>query len=114
MHRGVDPMTLPSAFLTGVLLMAPFGAFGSFLFSPFHFMSSRGNSSAHLWHIGESAARQRAFLTVGMTGAIANHMMKQMKKFNHAKWNARECGRANEKMGAICPETGCVKLPSSQ
>ena len=65
-------------------------------------------------HIVESAGRQRAFLTVGMTGAIANHMMKQMKKFNHAKWNARECGRENEKIGAICPETGCVMLPSSQ
>jgi hypothetical protein len=42
-------------------------------------------SSAHALQISESGARHFGFLSVGIKGEIANHMMKQMKKFHQAK-----------------------------
>ena len=49
-----------------------------------------------------SAGRHLGFLIVLIKGGIAHHMMKQLKKANHAKWNARMCGRSTLKRAIDC------------
>jgi len=51
-------------------------------------MLSFGYLSAQALHTSESGATHFGFFKVGMSGEMANHMMKQIKKFHHAKWNA--------------------------
>jgi hypothetical protein len=51
-------------------------------------MLSVGKLSAQALHTSESGASHFGFFNVGMSGEMANHMMKQMKKFYHTKWNA--------------------------
>ena len=49
-----------------------------------------------------SAGRHLGFLIMLINGGIAHHMMKQLKKANHAKWNARMCGRSMLKRAIDC------------
>ena len=37
----------------------------------------------------------------------ATGKIRTMQKLNHAKWNARECGRAKDRRGTVCPLIGC-------